>query len=258
MKIACHPPALHTPIPRTAAAPPSAEASGPADCAELSASCTAGPAAAPSAASLAASAHSLAGQVGSSAGGPAMGPSLRLVLVGGPGSGKGTQASIMAKIFEVPHLSTGQILREEIKNNTELGQQAAPYVQAGQLVPDELILGMVQQRVENLPGFILDGFPRSLPQAEKLGDMLREPLSAVALLDVSDEVLFERLKARGREDDTDEAIRQRIQIFHEQTGPAVEHYRQQGLLLTVPGEGSIGEVAGELARGICNRLYLPH
>lgn len=183
------------------------------------------------------------------------GPALRLVLTGPPGSGKGTQATVLSKIFGAPHLSTGAILREEVKNGTELGKQAHPYMQAGQLVPDHLILAMVEQRINTLPAFILDGFPRSVSQAEKLDQMLKTPLTAVASLDCDDEVLVKRLLERGREDDTEEVIRQRLKVYHEQTKPVLHHYSEQGLLQPVPGNGSVGEVARFLAERMAEQLH---
>jgi adenylate kinase len=182
-------------------------------------------------------------------------PALRLVLTGPPGSGKGTQAAVLSQIFGAPHLSTGAILREEVKNGTELGKQAHPYMQAGQLVPDHLILAMVEQRINTLPSFILDGFPRSLSQAEKLDDMLQVPLTAVASLDCDDEVLVKRLLARGREDDTEEVIRERLKVYHEQTRPVLTHYEAQGLLQPIPGNGSVGEVARFLSQRMAEQLY---
>ena len=186
---------------------------------------------------------------------PIVAAPLRVVLIGAPGSGKGTQADVLEHAFGVPHLSTGEILREEVKQGTELGKQAHQYMLAGKLVPDELMLDIVQQRLEKLDGFVLDGFPRSLGQAQKLDEMLQKPLTCVAMLEISDETIFKRLKERGREDDTDETIRERIKVFHEQTEPAIAHYEKKGVLERIPGEGSIPEVASLLVRRLTPLVF---
>lgn len=168
-----------------------------------------------------------------------------MILVGPPGSGKGTQADGVKDEFGGAHLSTGEILREQVKQGTELGKQAEVYMKQGLLVPDELILGMVKDRLANEDSFILDGFPRSIPQAEGLDRMLTElgrPLTAVTLLDVDDEVIVKRLKERGREDDKEEVIRERLKVYHSQTEPMLAHFRKQGLVESIPAEGSVSEV----------------
>lgn len=187
--------------------------------------------------------------------GGSVGHVLRLVLVGAPGSGKGTQADILEQIFGVPHISTGAILREEVKQGTELGKQADAYMKAGQLVPDELIFAIMEPRLDKLPGFILDGFPRSLSQAEKLDGILKQPLTAVAVLDCDDELLVKRMLARGREDDTEEVIRERLKVYHQQTEPVLQYYEQQGLVQHIPAEGSIPVVARALTERMAGTLY---
>lgn len=228
---------------------PTEDAAAPSDCVDL-----APVGASPSHVSPETATVAALGAAGAAVGGW-VAPALRLVLTGPPGSGKGTQAAVLSQIFGAPHLSTGAILREEVKNGTELGKQAHPYMQAGQLVPDHLILAMVEQRINTLPSFILDGFPRSVGQAEKLDEMLKTPLTAVASLDCDDEVLVKRLLARGREDDTEEVIRERLKVYHEQTRPVLTHYERQGLLQHIPGNGSVGEVARFLGQRMAEQLY---
>lgn len=167
---------------------------------------------------------------------------LRIILTGPPGGGKGTQSEFISERFGAPHLSTGEMLREEVKNDTELGREAKKYMDAGELVPDDLILKLVRSRIEKEDSFILDGFPRSKPQADGLDEMLQEmskPLTAMVMLDVDDEVIVQRLLARGRADDTEDVIRNRLKVYHDQTEPAIAHYRKQGLVESVPAGGSI-------------------
>ena len=182
---------------------------------------------------------------------------LRMLLIGPPGSGKGTQAEIVDLFFDVPHISTGQILRNEIKQQTELGKAAEEYVKAGKMVPDSLMLPMVDKRLATEDSFILDGFPRSTAQAEHLDATLREqnkPLTCVSTLDVSDEIVVKRLLERGREDDTEEVIRDRLKIYHEQTEPVLTHYQPQGLLDHIPAEGKVAEVGFHLITRLNERL----
>lgn len=167
---------------------------------------------------------------------------LRLILAGPPGSGKGTQAAFVQEKWGGTHLSTGAMLREEVSQGTDLGKEAKEYMDKGELVPDDLILSMVRGRIENEESFILDGFPRSVPQAEGLDEMLAElnkPLTSAVLLDVGDEVIVERLLARGRADDKEDIIRNRLKVYHQQTKPMIAHFREQGLVETVPVAGTI-------------------
>ena len=167
---------------------------------------------------------------------------LRLILAGPPGAGKGTQSSFLRENWGGAHISTGAMLREEVANDTELGRKAKPYMDRGELVPDDIILDMVRGRLEKEDSFILDGFPRSVPQAEALDEMLvelKKPLTSVVLLEVSDETILKRLLKRGRADDNEETIRHRIEVYRQQTEPMVEHFRRQGLLESINVEGSI-------------------
>jgi adenylate kinase len=175
---------------------------------------------------------------------------MRMLILGPQGSGKGTQAKLLAGSRALAHVATGDILRSAIADGTELGRRVAPILERGDLVPDELMIDLIRERLERENGFVLDGFPRTIPQAEALEAMLAEigkPLDAVVLLSVSDDVATERLHARsiseGRADDSPEAIRNRLRLYHELTEPLVERYRDDGTLVAVDGEGTVEEVA---------------
>jgi adenylate kinase len=171
---------------------------------------------------------------------------VRVVLLGPPGAGKGTQAVKLAEKLELPHLSTGDLFRENIGNGTELGLKAKSYLDAGDLVPSELTNELVDDRLTNPDtnvGFILDGYPRSVQQAKALHDMLERrgiALDVVLELRVPEDVLFERLKARGRADDTDDVIRNRMNVYRDETAPLIEYYSSE--LTTVDAVGSVDEV----------------
>lgn len=187
--------------------------------------------------SLAATSAALPATIAAATAGP-----LRMILAGPPGGGKGTQSDFIEKRWGATHLSTGEMLREEVKRDTELGRKAKEYMDRGELVPDDIMLDLVRSRIEKEDSFILDGFPRSIPQAEGLDDMLadmKKPLTTMVALDVDDDVIVKRLLARGRADDTEEVIRNRLKVYHEQTEPAIAHYRGQGLVESVPAAGSI-------------------
>jgi adenylate kinase len=181
---------------------------------------------------------------------------MNIVLVGPPGSGKGTQAKIMSDHFRLPHISTGDIFREHLKKNTSLGQQAKLFINRGELVPDELVLGIVRDRLEKADcqtGFLLDGFPRNLPQAKALAALLPElgmRISHVLYLDVPENELFDRLKGRsikeGRSDDSEETIRNRLKIYYEETMPLISYYQEAGLLQQIPGVGSVEDITQRL------------
>jgi adenylate kinase len=171
---------------------------------------------------------------------------VRVVLLGPPGAGKGTQAVKLAEKLELPHLSTGDLFRENIGNGTELGLKAKRYLDAGDLVPSELTNELVDDRLSKPDtdnGFILDGYPRSVQQAKALDDMLERrgtQLDAVLEFRVSEQVLLERLKARGRADDTDEVILNRMKIYRDETAPLIEYYTRE--LKTVDAVGEVDEV----------------
>ncbi len=207
---------------------------------------------------------------------------MRLVLLGAPGAGKGTQAVILSEKYNIPHISTGDIFRSNIKNNTELGKKAKEYIDKGLLVPDELTIDIVKDRI-NKPdcsdGFILDGFPRTIFQAQELDKILEGmgiELDCVLNIDVSDEKIIKRLSGRRvcqcgktyhilnnppkkegicdscngelfqREDDREETVIQRLETCHKQTEPLIEYYEKSGKLVTVEGRESIDDTTKEV------------
>jgi adenylate kinase len=183
------------------------------------------------------------------------------VLVLGPqGSGKGTQAQRLSADHGIPHVATGDMFRAAIAAGTELGREVEPILAAGELVPDELTVALIRERLSEADaadGFVLDGFPRNLAQAEGLDAMLaeiRKTLDAVLFFDISDEVALERLLVRseqeGRHDDQPEVIARRLAIYHEQTEPVVERYRATGKLVPLHAERSVGEVAAEIGAAL--------
>ena len=176
---------------------------------------------------------------------------LNLVIFGAPGSGKGTYSARLKETFNLSHISTGDVLRGEIRNGTELGQIAKGYIDNGQLIPDELMISILASVYDNLPndkqGVILDGFPRTIAQAEALGTMFAErgeKLSAVIDLEVSDDILMMRLLRRatleGRADDNEETIRKRFAVYQNQTKPLADYFRKQGLLRSFTYTDEIG------------------
>lgn len=208
---------------------------------------------------------------------------MRIILVGPPGAGKGTQAEKIVAKYNVAHISTGDILRANVKAGTKLGKKAKSFMDAGALVPDDVIVGMMRGRLAEddcKNGFILDGFPRTVPQAEALDSLLAEmgiKLDGVILLDVDDDTVVERLCGRRmckkcgrifhvsfkpsskgdlcdecggelyqRDDDKEEVIRQRLAVYHSQTAPLVDYYGKAGLLLRVPGAEAGDKVLGHI------------
>jgi adenylate kinase len=180
---------------------------------------------------------------------------VRLVLLGPPGAGKGTQAEKLAEKLQVPHLSTGELFRQNIGNGTKLGLEAKRYLDAGDLVPAELTNELVDDRLSDPDtageGFILDGYPRSVQQAQALHDMLERRgirLDAVLEFRVPEDALFERLKARGRADDTDDVIHNRMNVYRDETAPLIEYYNSE--LKTVDAVGSVDEVFARALRAL--------
>ncbi|MBV8884372.1 MAG: adenylate kinase [Chroococcidiopsidaceae cyanobacterium CP_BM_RX_35] len=182
----------------------------------------------------------------------------RLILLGPPGSGKGTQAKALAACWHIPHISTGDILRQAVQDGTPLGLQAQSYQERGELVPDSLVMDLVRERL-NQPdtnsGWILDGFPRNLAQASFLDELLQKLAQYsvdVVSLEVPDEVLIERMRERGkkegRKDDTEDVIRHRLEVYREQTAPLILYYRERQQLTSVNGAQSLPAVTAELQK----------
>lgn len=173
---------------------------------------------------------------------------MRMVLIGPPGSGKGTQAERLVAAYRMAHLSTGEMLRRAVEAQTDVGRKANQYMAAGQLVPDDIILAIVAERLSRpdcQDGYLLDGFPRTMAQAEGLDAMLADqasPLEAVLELQVPEAELFERLAGRARGDDQPEVIRQRLAAYREQTEPLLHYYAARGLLKSVDGVGPVDEI----------------
>ncbi|MEO2065271.1 MAG: adenylate kinase [Desulfurobacteriaceae bacterium] len=182
---------------------------------------------------------------------------IKVVFLGPPGAGKGTQAVRIAEKYNVPHISTGDILRAAVKEGTELGKLAKSYMDRGELVPDEVIIGIIRERLSQPDvrerGFILDGFPRTLKQAEALDQLLSElnmPLDRVIYLNVDDEEIVKRLLARGRADDTEEVIRNRLKVYREQTAPLIDYYAEKCLLAEIYGVGEIDEITKKIEEAL--------
>jgi adenylate kinase len=213
----------------------------------------------------------------------------RLILLGAPGSGKGTQAKVLAEKLGIAHVSTGDILREEVKQETDLGKKAKEFMNAGKLVPDSLILDMVRGKLgsgELAKGFILDGFPRTVPQAEGLEEITRQlgfGIDKVLNINVKDEEIVKRLTARSscpkcgaiyndiskpprkadvcdtcgaqlkrRDDDKEETVRSRLDVYHKQTQPLEDFYRGKSLLVDIPGDGAVEDIAARVYGAVNN------
>lgn len=207
---------------------------------------------------------------------------MRMILVGPPGAGKGTQAARLVDLLKITHISTGDMLRAAVKAGTELGKQADAYMKAGDLVPDEVVIGMVLERIQEpdcAGGFMLDGFPRTRPQAEALDvalDNAGVKLDAVVLLEVADDLIVERIVGRRmdpetgdiyhlsfnpppesiadrliqRKDDTEEAARARLTKYHGETAPIVPFYEEKGLLCRIDGVGTPDEVTERIRKAL--------
>lgn len=178
-----------------------------------------------------------------------------LIFLGPPGSGKGTQAQILTDNLNLNHLSVGDLLRENILNNTELGKLASNYVKSGELVPDELIIDLMDSYITNIKnktdnsGIILDGFPRTINQAIALENKIKQlnvSIKAVINLDIPDQKILNRLAARGREDDKPELIKNRLKVYRNQTEPLLEFYSERSLLETINGDQSETDVSSAI------------
>ena len=187
----------------------------------------------------------------------------RLLLIGTPGAGKGTQAQRLSETFDIPAISTGDIFRLNVKNDTELGKQAKAFMDRGEYVPDSLTNELVRDRLSHADatdGFLLDGYPRTADQVQELDDILAEKnqqLDAVVMLSADvDEVvrrLLNRAIEQGRADDTEDVIRHRLDVYEEQTAPLISVYAARGLVITVDGLGEVADVTGRIVDSLAER-----
>ncbi len=185
---------------------------------------------------------------------------LNIVIFGAPGSGKGTQSEKLIEKYNLAHISTGDVLRAEMKNGTELGKLAEGYISQGQLVPDDVVIGMLANVLDSkndVAGVIFDGFPRTIPQGEALEAMLKkrgQDVSIVVSLEVEESELIERLIKRGqqsgRSDDNLETIKSRLDVYKNQTSPLKEHYKTTGKLMTIKGQGDIEDIFGLIVEAV--------
>jgi adenylate kinase len=179
---------------------------------------------------------------------------MRAILLGPPGAGKGTQAERLCRTHELVHLSTGDLLRDAVSRKTSLGLEARAFMDRGELVPDRLVLDLLQERLRAAPagaGFLLDGFPRNVAQAEALDAVLgRSGVDHVVHLHLDDEEILRRLLKRGRRDDTEEVIRNRLRVYRAETEPLVAHYRARGLLRTIDATGSVEDVTDRIEEAL--------
>ncbi len=189
---------------------------------------------------------------------------LNIVIFGAPGSGKGTQGELIAKKYKLEHVSTGELLRDEISAGTKLGNTANEYISKGQLVPDNIVIDIIDELIKkNLDkkGFIFDGFPRTVAQGVALDDKLKEnnlSITSILCLDVEEESLIERLlnrgKIEGRADDNRETIESRLKVYHQQTEPLKEFYNKQGKLSVIEGNGTIENIFSSIEKVVDNHL----
>ena len=187
----------------------------------------------------------------------------RLLLIGPPGAGKGTQAAKLAEAFNIPAISTGDIFRENVKNETELGKQAKAFMDRGEYVPDSLTNALVRDRltwVDAKNGFLLDGYPRTNDQVEELDSILSDAsqsLNAVVLItaDTNEVVrrLLNRAQEQGRADDTEDVIRRRLEVYAEQTAPLINVYSKRNLVIEVDGLGAVAEVTARILEALASR-----
>jgi adenylate kinase len=188
------------------------------------------------------------------------GKPVRVVLLGPPGSGKGTQAKLLAERLRIPAISTGEMLRAAVREGTPLGQRVKAVMEAGELVSDDLMVALIRERIaaaDARAGFVLDGFPRTVDQAAALDRLLEgneKEISAVVNLSVPDTALIDRLAGRSgqeqRSDDRRETVLERLRVYHEKTEPLVEFYRGRRLLADVDGTGDIAEIAGRIGKAL--------
>ena len=179
----------------------------------------------------------------------------RLLFLGPPGAGKGTQAARICEGNGMKHLSTGDLLRAEVSAGSELGREAEALMNQGELVSDGLVLAIVESQMKTVAngGWLLDGFPRTVPQAEALDPLLsklEQPIEAVVLLEIDDAVLIQRLLSRGRADDSEKVIRNRLEVYRDKTSPLISYYRKKNLLITVPAEGNVEDISDRITQSL--------
>ncbi|MEN9961704.1 MAG: hypothetical protein RIS66_117 [Actinomycetota bacterium] len=192
---------------------------------------------------------------------------IRLLLIGAPGAGKGTQAEKLAEAFQIPAISTGDIFRHNVKNETDLGKQAKAFMDRGEYVPDSLTNALVRDRLSHadaIEGFLLDGYPRTADQVVELDDILGQQgtkLDVVVQLTAdTDEVvrrLLNRALEQGRADDTEDVIRRRLEVYEEQTAPLTETYAARDLVVMIDGLGEVAEVTGRILEALAARGFSP-
>lgn len=179
---------------------------------------------------------------------------MRIIIFGPPGAGKGTQANLISEKYNIPHLSTGEIFRSAIKNETPLGKEVKSILDSGDLVPDEKVVALVNEELKDSKydgGYILDGFPRTVPQAEAFDKILAQKgnsLDALLQLNVPQVELVNRILSRdeGRSDDTPEKVKNRLNVYRQETQPVLDHYRQKNVVIQIDGTGDINEIFGRI------------
>ena len=178
----------------------------------------------------------------------------KLLFLGPPGAGKGTQANLFCRKYGLDHLSTGDLLRDEVSSGSDLGNKAAEVMNKGELVNDELVLSIVESRLKNInEGWLLDGFPRNVNQANSLKillDKINQSLEGVILIKIADSYLIKRLIERGRKDDNEQVIINRLKIYREKTSPLIDLYRKQGILEEIEGNADIDDVFLSIERAL--------
>jgi len=188
---------------------------------------------------------------------------MRIIIFGPPGAGKGTQAKLLKEEYDIPHLSTGEIFRAAIKNETELGKKVTAILDAGELVPDETVVALVEEELKKSKyddGYILDGFPRTVAQAEAYDNILMQKgvqLDAFLMLKVPEEELVNRILSRGegRSDDTEEGVKKRLNVYWEETQPVLDHYKGQKVVKEIYGVGSIEEIFSRIKKALSEGPY---